>query len=258
MRESYSYSPSTYSGISEDNIIQDSKWTCDNCGEEVEARKSRCGSCNRWKGGKRQGGWTLGSSSNYDSDDGGIDRTKDWTCDNCKDGEIISASQARCGKCNRWRGGKRKPAPWECSKCNLSNPGGKRRCSGCLAWKGTAKKVRGPPTTAAAAKSVPSMTLPATTSMKPQAQTARVVQPVHQSNALLQASNQVPSLPDYGTIDLTKLSYVNYDFNQSYYESSDYSYLNGSFSSSYFSKGTESTEEKKDEVEAVSCGDGQD
>ncbi|KAL7495990.1 hypothetical protein ACHAWT_008318 [Skeletonema menzelii] len=249
-RESYSYSPSKYSGISEDNIIKDSKWTCDNCGEEVETRKSRCGSCHRWRGGKRQGGWKLGSASNYDSDDGGIDRTMDWSCDNCKDGEVISASQTRCGKCNRWRGGKRKPAPWECSKCKLSNPGGKKRCAGCLAWKGTAKKVSEPSTTATAAKSVPFMTLPAMTSMTPQAQAARVAQQLQQSNVTLQASNQVPSLPDFGTIDLTKLSYVNYDFNQSYYESSDYSYLNGSFPSSYFTNDTASTEEKKDEVEA--------
>lgn len=94
------------------------------------------------------------------------------------------------------------------------------------------------------------MTLPAMTSMKPQAQAARVAQQLQQSNVTLQASNQVPSLPDFGTIDLTKLSYVNYDFNQSYYESSDYSYLNGSFPSSYFTNDTASTEEKKDEVEA--------
>eukprot|EP00985_Skeletonema_marinoi_P005765 scaffold2504_cov138-Skeletonema_marinoi.AAC.2 len=247
-RESYSYSPSKYSGISEDNIIKDSKWTCDNCGEEVDMRKSRCGSCNRWRGGKRQGGWTLGSASNYDSDDGGIDRSKDWSCDNCNDGEVISASQTRCGKCNRWRGGKRKPAPWECSKCNLSNPGGKRRCAGCLAWKGTTKKVSEPPATTTAAKSVPSVKLPAKVSKKPQA--AKAVQPVQQASVTQQTSNQMPTLPNFGTIDLTKLSYVNYDFNQSYYESSDYSYLNGSFTSSYFPGDKESTEEKKDEVEA--------
>lgn len=251
-RESYSYSPSKRSGISDDNIIKDSTWTCDNCGEKVEMRKSRCGSCHRWRGGKRQGGWTLGSATNYDSDDGGIDRTKDWSCDNCNDGEIISASQTRCGKCNRWRGGKRKPAPWECSKCNISNPGGKRRCVGCLAWKGTTKKNTESTSTASTAKSVPSTKLPAKTSKKPQPQAAKMVQPVQQSNATTLASNQVPPLPNFGTIDLTKLSYVNYDFNQSYYESSDYSYLNGSSTSSYFPKDaeTESSEEKKDEIDA--------
>lgn len=247
-RESYSDSPSKRSGISADNIIKDSTWTCDNCGEKVEMRKSRCGSCHRWRGGKRQGGWTLGSANNYDSDDGGIDRTKDWSCDNCNDGEIISASQSRCGKCNRWRGGKRKPAPWECSKCNITNPGGKKRCVGCLAWKGTTKKISESASTASTAKSLPSMKLPAMTSMKPQAQAAKVVHSVQQSNAT-PASNQVPPLPDFGTIDLTKLSYVNYDFNQSYYESSDYSYLNGSFTSSYFAKDSESSEEKKDEID---------
>ncbi len=93
------------------------------------------------------------------------------------------------------------------------------------------------------------MKLPAKTSKKPQAQAVKAVQPIQQSNVTPPASNQAPPLPDFGTIDLTKLSYVNYDFNQSYYESSDYSYLNGSFTSSYFPKDTESSEEKKDEID---------
>ena len=204
-------------------------------------RKSRCGSCHRWRGGKRQGGWTLGSAINYDSDDGGIDRSQDWSCDNCKNGEIISASQSRCGKCNRWRGGKRKPGAWECPKCNLSNPGGKRRCTGCLAWKGPTKKSsETSAASATATKPAASTKLPA----KPQA--------VKAPAPIAHLPNQVPPLPNFGTIDLTKLSYVNYDLNQSYYESSNYSYLNGSsFSGSSFPKDTARTEEeKKDEVEA--------
>jgi hypothetical protein len=103
-----------------------------------------------------------------------------------------------------------------------------------------------------ASKPAASTKLPAKVSKKTEAAKAPapvVYQPVQMTNAVQQASNQVPPLPNFGTIDLTKLSYVNYDFNQSYYESSDYSYLNGSYSSSYFHKDTESTEEK-DEVES--------
>lgn len=228
------------SGISTSNIIiQEGTWTCDNCGGEVETRKSRCGTCHRWKGGKRQGGWTLGSASNYDSDDGGIDRTQDWTCDNCQNGEVISASQARCGKCNRWRGGKRKPASWECTKCNLTNPGGRNRCSGCLAWKAKTEPAK-------ASKKASKMP-------QPQRAELPVVHvappPVQKTVANLPQPNQASSVPNFGTIDLTTLSYINYDFNQSYYESSNYSYLGGSVSSNYNPK--ESSEEKKDESEVL-------
>jgi hypothetical protein len=130
---------------------------CD-CGNEVASKKSRCGSCHHWRGGKRLGGWTLGAGRDYESDDG-IDRTQDWTC--C--GDIISAKQTRCGKCNGWRGGKRvfsnagsessskssppNLPPWLCIKCQMSNPGNKKRCGGCLTWKSnvptTSKPSRG-------------------------------------------------------------------------------------------------------------------
>ncbi|KAL7528702.1 hypothetical protein ACHAXR_002579 [Thalassiosira sp. AJA248-18] len=76
-------------------------WTCD-CGKSVGSSKSRCGSCHRWKGGKRKGGWKISSSS--DNAYGGIDWDQDWTC--CE--QVFSASKTRCGKCNRWRGGKRR------------------------------------------------------------------------------------------------------------------------------------------------------
>jgi hypothetical protein len=79
-------------------------WTCDHCQNIVTAKKSRCGKCHRWKGGKRQGGWKLGA--NVSSMEDGVDRSTDWTC--CD--QPLPATQTRCGKCNKWRGGKRRPA----------------------------------------------------------------------------------------------------------------------------------------------------
>jgi len=118
-------------------------WKCE-CGNEVPATKARCGRCHHWRGGRRQGGWKLGSAMGreYESDDG-IDRTKEWSC--C--GTTIPAKQTRCGKCNGWRGGKRiasKALPeihdnrpkWICAKCQIPNPASKRRCGGCQSWKG--------------------------------------------------------------------------------------------------------------------------
>ncbi|KAL3817063.1 hypothetical protein ACHAXA_000113, partial [Cyclostephanos tholiformis] len=141
-------------GLSEENIIYDENngepWTCD-CGNVVPGNKSRCGGCHHWRGGRRQGGWKLGSiGREYDSDDG-VDRTQDWTCCDA----IIPAQQTRCGKCNGWRGGKRIAGgasmamavpsnlpPWLCIKCHISNPGNKRRCGGCLTWKSSVQNIK--------------------------------------------------------------------------------------------------------------------
>ena len=140
-------------GLSEENVFYDDNngepWTCD-CGNVVPGTKSRCGGCHHWRGGRRQGGWKLGSiGREYDSDDG-VDRTQDWTC--C--GTTISAQQTRCGKCNGWRGGKRIAGgasmvavpsnlpPWVCMKCHISNPGNKRRCGGCLTWKSSVQNSK--------------------------------------------------------------------------------------------------------------------
>ena len=80
-------------GISTDNIIHDGEdWTCDQCGSTVPGQKTRCGSCHRWRGGRRQGGWKLGSfGADPDDLDDGIDRTQDWTC--C--GQTIPAEKTR-------------------------------------------------------------------------------------------------------------------------------------------------------------------
>ena len=44
----------------------------------------------------------MGSGANATADN--IDRASDWNC--C--GQPLPATQSRCGKCNKWRGGKRK------------------------------------------------------------------------------------------------------------------------------------------------------
>lgn len=153
-REAPEFIKSETTSTSEDVQDDGEIWTCE-CGNKIASDKTRCGNCRHWRGGRRQGGWTLGTGKDYDSDDG-IDRTQDWTC--C--GGTIPAKQTRCGKCNGWRGGKRVYSnaaeaspplnlpPWVCFKCLMSNPGNKKRCGGCLSWKSsgapaTSKPSRG-------------------------------------------------------------------------------------------------------------------
>lgn len=81
------------------NTINEEHWACTNCQNKVSIKKSRCGKCHRWRGGKRKGGWKI-KVSEVES---GIEWDKDWTC--CK--VVIPAAKKRCGKCNGWRGGKR-------------------------------------------------------------------------------------------------------------------------------------------------------
>mmetsp|Transcript_24697 Transcript_24697/g.42060 ORF Transcript_24697/g.42060 Transcript_24697/m.42060 type:complete len:294 (-) Transcript_24697:57-938(-) len=86
------------------DITQD--WTCNNCFVTLPGRQTRCGKCHKWRGGKRQGGWTLkakSTSGGQEEEEDGIDRTVDWTC--CE--AVLPARQTRCGKCHKWRGGKR-------------------------------------------------------------------------------------------------------------------------------------------------------
>lgn len=96
-----------HSGKKKSKVIEEEdgdSWTCDHCQNVVTAKKTRCGKCHRWKGGKRQGGWKLGANANSMED--GVDRSTEWTC--CD--QPLPATQTRCGKCNKWRGGKRRPA----------------------------------------------------------------------------------------------------------------------------------------------------
>ena len=97
----------SHSGKKKAKVVEEDdgeSWTCDHCQSVVAGKKTRCGKCHRWKGGKRQGGWKLGA--NTSTTDDGIDRTTEWTC--CD--QPLPATQTRCGKCNKWRGGKRRPA----------------------------------------------------------------------------------------------------------------------------------------------------
>mmetsp|Transcript_14040 Transcript_14040/g.25029 ORF Transcript_14040/g.25029 Transcript_14040/m.25029 type:complete len:418 (-) Transcript_14040:145-1398(-) len=112
---------------------QCSSWGCV-CGEKIASFRDRCGVCHRWRGGKH--------SINNKKDD-----RNDTTHFLKDDGKLILS-----GKRKRKPGGpmsaldstkvdcktlvKTTPS-WECSKCHVSNPGSKRRCGGCLSWKGT-------------------------------------------------------------------------------------------------------------------------
>eukprot|EP00804_Cyclotella_cryptica_P007139 CCRYP_009715-RA/>CCRYP_009715-RA protein AED:0.07 eAED:0.07 QI:181/1/1/1/0/0/2/744/459 len=155
-------------------VIKDPQvfWTCD-CGNEVPEPKTRCGKCHHWRAGKRVGGWKLGAKAENGADavDDGIDRSQDWMC--C--GEVIKAAKTRCGKCRKWRGGKRQirwsygsvtdnsalglqshenaedgegavdlTLDWVCKNenCKTVNKGSKRRCSNCFSWRFSRKKAR--------------------------------------------------------------------------------------------------------------------
>lgn len=138
-------------------------WTC-SCGEMIPSRKTRCGKCHHWRGGKRDSkGWTYKGPSEADeeaADD--EDDGEDWTCD-C--GEVVDGRKSRCGKCHHWRGGRRKmrwtnkassgpgskssnrredDPQWKCRTCNESNLGGRKRCSECMAWRHSRKKIPSP------------------------------------------------------------------------------------------------------------------
>ena len=157
--------------------ILEEYWTCSGCGNQVYEHKSRCGLCHHWRGGKREGGWTLGAKQ-------GTHPSTDWEC--C--GEVIPAKKTRCGKCRGklrhgavfgstsfsslyfpyqtslgWRGGKRQTrwsydsghgangraedegenidnsVDWTCQKCNNINLGKKKRCKKCCSWRFTRK-----------------------------------------------------------------------------------------------------------------------
>lgn len=88
---------------SDTESLGEGTWTC-GCGIQLEASKTRCGKCYKWKGGKRKAGWKLGDAMTNNDNKDGIDWTQDWSC--CS--EIISAKRTRCGKCFSWRGGKRR------------------------------------------------------------------------------------------------------------------------------------------------------
>jgi len=111
---------------------QCSSWDCV-CGEKIASFRDRCGVCHRWRGGKH----SMNNKKDERSDKHLLE----------DDGKLILS-----GKRKRKPGGPMptpdstnmdcktlvKIAPsWECWRCHVSNPGSKRRCGGCLSWKGT-------------------------------------------------------------------------------------------------------------------------
>lgn len=162
-------------------------WVC-KCGQRISNKQVRCGTCFKWKGGKREpfalkgegdggkkkkmkkkkkkdktGGSTIeggkavkaGKRKKIKSEE--IVLT-DWTCE-C--GEYLTAKKKRCGKCNRWRGGKRNSItvikrkkknsstlkkedngePWKC-ECGEMVSAHKARCGKCRHWKGGKKNSK--------------------------------------------------------------------------------------------------------------------
>jgi len=162
-------------------------WVC-KCGQRISNKQVRCGTCFKWKGGKREPFALKG-----EGDDGKKKKKKkkkkkdksggsaiegdkavkagkkkkikteevvltDWTCE-C--GEYLTAKKKRCGKCNRWRGGKRNTSivikrkkknsstfkkedngePWKCD-CGEMVSSLKARCGKCRHWKGGKKNSK--------------------------------------------------------------------------------------------------------------------
>lgn len=133
-----------------------SGWKCD-CGKQVNAKKARCGFCQRWRGGKRK--------SRVKNDDHHMQSTntlttsrEDWFCDKCE--QPNAYNKVRCIACLRWKDGKRPnmklTAPilasdlvqpsaatvasvtvagqWICHACTAVNH--KSRCRACQSWRG--------------------------------------------------------------------------------------------------------------------------
>ena len=99
--------------------------------------------------------------ANIQVDTGTLDEGH-WNCAHCDN--KISSTKSRCGKCHRWRGGKRKGGwkikinveaddsgiewdkDWTC--CDVMIPAAKKRCGKCNGWRGgkrVAKLASGKP-----------------------------------------------------------------------------------------------------------------
>jgi len=126
-------------------------WQCHKCSKENLAIKMRCGSCQAWKGGKREG---YGKRKMTQITQYNIPQ-ESWKCP-C--GNDNNPDKVRCTACQKWRGGKRMPKgtmpwqwhegvaassssepplthPWTCDKCGNANAPSKVRCTACPRWK---------------------------------------------------------------------------------------------------------------------------
>jgi len=127
--------------ISAERDNSQTSWTCD-CGQLISATQKRCGSCNKWKGGKRE----LFIISKKRKISEGNDVIGHWKCD-C--GNEVHSSKARCGSCHHWRGGKRqcnwkmrtecddgidRTKDWMC--CGMVIKARQTRCGKCNGWRG--------------------------------------------------------------------------------------------------------------------------
>eukprot|EP00579_Thalassiosira_antarctica_P007728 CAMPEP_0201887198 /NCGR_PEP_ID=MMETSP0902-20130614/24357_1 /ASSEMBLY_ACC=CAM_ASM_000551 /TAXON_ID=420261 /ORGANISM="Thalassiosira antarctica, Strain CCMP982" /LENGTH=755 /DNA_ID=CAMNT_0048417057 /DNA_START=15 /DNA_END=2282 /DNA_ORIENTATION=+ len=129
-------------------LVEEEVWQCHKCKRDNLAGKARCGSCQAWKGGKREG-FGKKAGTQYT-----LVPQESWTCP-C--GNNNNAKKVRCTKCQKWRGGRRMhkgtiaskwhakqlatlssttpPTPWTCDKCGNANDASKVRCMACPRWK---------------------------------------------------------------------------------------------------------------------------
>jgi hypothetical protein len=135
-------------------------WEC--CGEMIPARKTRCGKCRGWRGGKRRVRWTYEGLPVDDASVDGeadIDRSIDWTCKKCN--KVNKGEKKRCADCAGWRFSRKKARTttgdhddsdddedettgdsghWICKACSYDNFSTELQCLMCQKYRPNWKK----------------------------------------------------------------------------------------------------------------------
>ncbi|KAL7555303.1 hypothetical protein ACHAWF_018984 [Thalassiosira exigua] len=133
---------------SDDGIDRTQDWTC--CGMTISANRTRCGTCNGWRGGKRVAAGSVPIPDTKDS-------RPPWECGKCR--IFNPGSKRRCGGCMSWKGapgksggkaggrgggrasgggggnmveGNNMHTSWKCNKCNYDNFGYEWKCFVCV------------------------------------------------------------------------------------------------------------------------------
>ncbi|KAL7511095.1 hypothetical protein ACHAXN_011440 [Cyclotella atomus] len=114
-------------------------WVCPRCSRENLASKSRCGGCQKWKGGVRE---------SYKNRRQNALLAETWYCHKCN--MQNSGKKVRCKTCQGWKDGGRPDVLarkalaaearkagtwWSCDKCGRCNKPRNQRCGGCQRWK---------------------------------------------------------------------------------------------------------------------------
>ncbi|KAL9184160.1 hypothetical protein ACHAXT_002246 [Thalassiosira profunda] len=128
-----------------DEGAPDGTWRCHKCRRRNLPSKARCGNCQAWRGGKREGcaphRRRAGAASLL------APPGQPWPCP-C--GHANAPTKVRCSVCQKWRGGRRNwtaggdgngganneaGGAWMCDKCGNENGPRKVRCNGCPRWR---------------------------------------------------------------------------------------------------------------------------